>query len=187
MCIRDRYKAYGIRRDGFVGTKGALLNPDNTVSDSSGNMTMSLNGEYDYYIVTLEETDLDASLEGYDPNDSIPEAQNLFWYIVIPAVFFLIVVYSAILISDNLKVKREERLRIATRKVTLGKTGKYASALDVADDDLNSGRTKGTPGADIFEEDEEERRRRENPWERDDGTIDFTKIVRSDDEDENAW
>lgn len=181
------YKAYGIRRDGFVGTKGALLNPDNTVSDSSGNMTMSLNGEYDYYIVTLEETDLDASLEGYDPNDSIPEAQNLFWYIVIPAVFFLIVVYSAILISDNLKVKREERLRIATRKVTLGKTGKYASALDVADDDLNSGRTKGTPGADIFEEDEEERRRRENPWERDDGTIDFTKIVRSDDEDENAW
>ena len=57
----------------------------------------------------------------------------------------------------------------------------------MADDDLNSGRTKGTPGADIFEEDEEERRRRENPWERDDGTIDFTKIVRSDDEDENAW
>ena len=39
----------------------------------------------------------------------------------------------------------------------------------------------------MFEEDEEERRRRENPWERDDGTIDFTKIVRSDDEDENAW
>lgn len=181
------YKAYGIRRDGTVGMKGALLNPDNTVSDSSGNMNLTLNGEYDYYLITLEETDLDASLENYDPNLSIPEAQNLFWYIVIPAVFFLIVVYSAILISDNLKIKREERLRVATRKVTLGKTGKYASALDVADDDLNSGRTKGTPGADIFEEDEEERRRRENPWEREDGTIDFTKIVRSDDEDENAW
>ena len=181
------YKAYGIRRDGTVGMKGALLNPDNTVSDSSGNMNIALNGDYDYYIVTLEATDLDAALEGYDPNDSIPEAQNLFWYIVIPAVFFLVVVYSAILISDNLKVKREERLRVATRKVTLGRTGKYASALDVAEDDLNSGRTKGTPGADIFEEDEEERRRRENPWEREDRTIDFTKIVRSDDEDENAW
>lgn len=181
------YKAYGIRRDGTVGMKGALLNPDKTVSDSSGNMSVTLNGEYDYYIITLEETDLDAALEGYDPNDSIPEAQNLFWYIVIPAVFFLIVVYSAILISDNLKVKREEKLRVATRRVTLGKTGKYASALDVAEDDLNSGRTKGTPGADIFAEDEDERRRRENPWERDDGTIDFTKIVRSDDEDENAW
>ena len=166
--------------------KGALLNPDNTVSDSSGRMNITLNGEYDYYIITLEETDLDAALEGYDPNDSIPEHQNLFWYIVIPAVFFLIVVYSAILISDNLKVKREERLRVATRKVTLGKTGKYASALDVADD-TNSGRTKGTPGIDIFAEDEEERRRRENPWEREDGTIDFTKIVRSDDDDENAW
>lgn len=180
------YKAYGIRRDGYVGMKGALLNPDNTVSDSSGRMNITLNGEYDYYIITLEETDLDAALEGYDPNDSIPEHQNLFWYIVIPAVFFLVVVYSAILISDNLKVKREERLRVATRKVTLGKTGKYASALDVADD-TNSGRTKGTPGIDIFAEDEEERRRRENPWEREDGTIDFTKIVRSDDDDENAW
>lgn len=186
--------AYGITPTGDKADNA--LKTKSKVIGGAGVMTVELDGNYDYYLIQLKEAEIDAALEGYDPNDSIPPRQNLFWYIVIPAIFFLVVVYSGILISDNLKVKRAERIRIATRKATLDKTGHYASALDVPDGEKSlrpdaqnavSGRSRGTPGADIFEETEEEKYRRENPWEREDGTVDYTKIVRSDDEDENAW
>lgn len=116
------YEFYGINPDGtrsevLAQTKMIESEDGQTYAEVTTETTVELNGEYQNYELVFKEKSIDDILVGYTPE--FPERPNLLLLISIPAIIFLGLAYGGILLADKIKLKREERLRVASMESKL--------------------------------------------------------------------
>lgn len=102
-------EAFGVKDDGTTAD-----NIESSIDKSAELLTVNVDGTKPDYLIKLKDIDVDAALEGYDPEGAYPDRSKIMLIILIPGISVLIIAYIIILYMEKRKVMHEAKLRKAT-------------------------------------------------------------------------